>query len=130
MAARLVSERQRLQLTQARMASAAGVSTASQIGYEQGLRAPPTDYTSQLQTLGVDVHYVMFGVRMEDFASDTLDWELMGRIGVAVTSWCASRGFEIRADKFGEVLRLLYNECRRRPRHEPVDVSRVLKLVA
>ena len=130
LASRLTSERQRLQLTQAQVATATGLSTASQIGYEQGLRSPPTDYTCRLRDLGVDVHYVMYGVSSEDFAADTLDWELLGRIVVAVTSWCESRGFEMKAEKFGEVLRLLYNEYRRRPDVQVMDVGRVLQLVA
>ena len=126
---RLASERQRLKLTQAEVAAATGVSTSTLIGYEQGLRSPPTEYTGRLRALGFDIHYLMFGAPSADFASDTLDWELLGRIVTAIYAWCQSRGFEMKPDKFGEVLRLLYNESRRQPT-EVFDVGRVLKLVA
>jgi transcriptional regulator with XRE-family HTH domain len=126
---RLTSERQRLKLTQEKVAAATGVSTATLIGYEQGLRSPPTEFTSRLLPLGFDVHYVMFGSSSSDFASDTLDWELLGRIVTAIYAWCKSRGFEMKPEKFGEVLRILYNESRRQPA-EVFDVGRVLKLVA
>lgn len=127
---RLAGERQRLQLTQAEVAGAAGISAATQIGYEQGLRFPPTDYTARLRELGFDVHFVMFGQASEDEASDRLDWELVGRIVSAVSSWCQTRGFEMRPEKFGEVIRLIYNEYRRKPATEVLDVERILKLVA
>lgn len=127
---RLAGERQRLQLTQAEVAGAAGVSSATQIGYEQGLRSPPTDYTVRLRELGFDVHFVMFGQASEDEASDRLDWELVGRIVSAVSIWCQARGFEMRPEKFGEVIRLIYNEYRRKPATEALDVERILKLVA
>ena len=127
---RLAGERQRLQLTQAGVAGAAGVSAATQIGYEQGLRSPPTDYTARLRELGFDVHLVMFGQASEDEASDRLDWGLVGRIVSAVSSWCQTRGFEMRPEKFGEVIRLIYNEYRRKPATEVLDVERILKLVA
>jgi len=127
---RLAAERQRLQLTQAEVAAFSGVSPATQIGYEQGLRSPSTEYTGRLRDLGFDVHYVMFGESSEDLASDTLDWELVGRIVSAVSAWCQSRGFEMKPEKYGEVIRLLYNEYRRKPATEVLDVGRLLKLVA
>lgn len=127
--ARLASERQRLKLTQAEVAAATGVSTSTLIGYEQGLRSPPTDYTGRLRGLGFDVHFLMFGTPSADFASDTLDWELLGRSVTAIVAWCQSRGFEIKPEKFGEVLRIVYNESRRQS-DKQFDVGRVLKLVA
>ena len=126
---RLASERQRLKFTQAEVAAATGVSTSTQIGYEQGLRSPPTEYTGRLRELGFDVHFLIFGTSSADFASDTLDWELLGRIVTAVFAWCQSRGFEMKAEKFGEVLRVIYNESRRQPAEE-FDVGRILSLVA
>ncbi len=126
---RLTSERQRLKLTQVEVAAATGVSTPTVIGYEQGLRSPPTEYTGRLRALGFDVHYLMFGSTSADFASDTLDWELLGNVVTAINTWCQSRGFEMKQEKYGEVLRLLYNESRRHCPEE-FDVGRVLKLVA
>lgn len=127
---RLAAERQRLQLTQAEVANSAGVSAATHIGYEQGLRSPSTEYTTHLKELGFDVHFVMFGHSSEALASDILDWELVGRIVSAVTSWCQARGFEMKPEKFGEVIRLIYNERKRKPVAEALDVERILKLVA
>ena len=126
---RLSSERQRLRLTQAEVAAATGVSAATLIGYEQGLRSPSTEYASRLHSLGYDVHYVMFGESSANFAADVLDWDLLGRVVTAIHAWCQSRGLEMKPEKFGEVLRIVYNESQRRPEEE-FDVGRVLKLVA
>ena len=126
---RLTRERQRLKLTQAALAVATGVSTPTVVGYEQGHRSPPTSFTVQLQALGFDVHYVMYGQPAPDFAADVLDWELVGWITVEIFRWCRANGLDLKPEKFGEVLRILYNESRRST-DGPVEVGRVLKLVA
>lgn len=59
---RLVEERKRLGLTQARFAELGGVSKRSQIAYEQG-RPPTTDYLVAIAAAGVDVLYVVTGER-------------------------------------------------------------------
>jgi len=126
---RLIRERQRLKLTQAALAAATGVSTPTVVGYEQGQRSPPTTFTTQLRGLGFDVHYVMFGAPAPDFAADVLDWELVGRITTEIFSWCREHGLDVKSEKFGEVLRILYNESRRSS-EVTIDVGRVLRLVA
>ena len=126
---RLTRERQRLKLTQAALAAATGVSTPTVVGYEQGQRSPPTSFTTQLRGLGFDVHYVMYGQPAPDFAADALDWELVGRITTEIFGWCRANGLDLKPEKFGEVLRILYNESRRST-EGPVEVGRVLKLVA
>lgn len=125
---RLTSERQRLRLSQAEMAKKTGRARASQVGYEQGIRSPSVDYMCRLRALGVDINFVMFGVSSADFAVDNLDWELLGRIVIVTTNWCQSRGFEMKPEKFGEVLRILYNEHNRRPDTQELAVDRALQL--
>jgi transcriptional regulator with XRE-family HTH domain len=127
---RLSSERRRLKRTQADVATSAGVSTPTQVAYEQGVRSPPMDYLCRLRTLGFDFVYLMFDQSSADFAVEKLDWEVMAKIILAVEAWCRLREVEIDPDKMGEVLRLLYNECRRQSEVEPFDVGRILKLVA
>ena len=129
LAGRLISERRRLQLTRAQLAAAVGSSGASQTGYEQGDRYPPTDYMCQLRGLGVDVLYVMFGESSQDFVADNLDWELLGRIVAAITRWCQSSGSDLKPEKFGKVFRLLYEEHRRRPDAQEMEVGSILELV-
>jgi len=60
---RLKAERSRLQLSQAAMAEAGGVSLNSQSNYENGHRSPDAAYLSRVAAIGVDVAYLLTGVR-------------------------------------------------------------------
>lgn len=60
---RIKEERQRLGLTQAEMAEAAGVSKRSQANYESGDRDPNLAYLEAVARIGVDVGYVLTGTR-------------------------------------------------------------------
>lgn len=61
---RLKAERARLGLSQAAMAEAGGVSLNSQSNYENGHRVPDASYLERVASLGVDVTYVVIGVRV------------------------------------------------------------------
>lgn len=71
-AGRLVAERERLRLTQIELRERMGVSKASQIRYESGDSSPDADYLAELDAIGVDVMYLLTGVRRSDALSDEL----------------------------------------------------------
>lgn len=60
---RLKAERSRLQLSQAAMAEAGGVGLNSQSNYENGHRSPNAAYLARMAAIGVDVTYLLTGVR-------------------------------------------------------------------
>ncbi|WP_418122570.1 helix-turn-helix domain-containing protein [Variovorax sp. 160MFSha2.1] len=60
---RLKAERSRLRLSQAAMAEAGGVGLNSQSNYENGHRSPDAEYLARVATIGVDVTYLLTGVR-------------------------------------------------------------------
>lgn len=60
---RLAEERRRLGLSQEAIAIAAGVQRRAQINYEAGKRAPTVEYLAGVAAGGVDVAYVLTGVR-------------------------------------------------------------------
>lgn len=60
---RLREERDRLGLSQVDFAKKAGCSRRSQSNYELNERAPDTDYLTEIGKIGVDVAYVVTGVR-------------------------------------------------------------------
>jgi len=60
---RLKEERTRLGMSQTRFASIAGVGKTTQINYESGSRAPDMDYLAAVARFGVDVQYVITGIR-------------------------------------------------------------------
>ena len=60
---RLKAERVRLRLSQAAMAEAGGVGLNSQSNYENGHRSPDAAYLERIAALGVDIAYLVTGVR-------------------------------------------------------------------
>lgn len=60
---RLREERKRLKLTQGDMAAAGGVKANAQVNYEKGERAPTADYLQKVLAAGIDVTYLLTGLR-------------------------------------------------------------------
>lgn len=62
---RLRQERQRLSLSQATMANIGGIKANAQSVYESGRRSPRAEYLAKIAAAGVDVSYVLTGVRSQ-----------------------------------------------------------------
>lgn len=62
---RLKEERKRLGKTQEELAEAGGVRRLSQIQYENETTAPSTRYLSGIAAAGVDLSYVLLGLRLK-----------------------------------------------------------------
>lgn len=67
---RLRAERQRCNLRSAELAEAAGVSKTTQINYENGTRAPDANYLAAAAKVGLDVLFVVTGVRSTAIADE------------------------------------------------------------
>lgn len=65
---RLREERERLKLSQPSMAGAAGTTKQTQYAYETDKTPPKASYLAKVASLGVDVGYVITGVRAENVA--------------------------------------------------------------
>lgn len=61
--ARLLEERTRLNLTQLAMAEAIGGARLSVIHYESGRSSPAAETLAAMESIGVDVRYVLTGMR-------------------------------------------------------------------
>lgn len=64
-AERLREERIRLELSQTEFAALGGVQKRSQINYESGERLPDAGYLASIASAGVDVAYVLTGIRVQ-----------------------------------------------------------------
>jgi len=60
---RLREERERISFTQPQIAKMANVSKTTQVNYEQGARKPDSEYLFLISEVGIDVQYVLTGVR-------------------------------------------------------------------
>lgn len=129
-ATRLRLERTRLKLSQAQLAAAGGVSTPSQIGYEQGNRMPVIDYLQGVMAVGVDAGFILTGVPKRVASGESLDWDLLRKIVTGIDEWCGDHEVEIAAEKLGELLKVLYLRFAAAQRVERKELESVLKLVA
>ena len=126
---RLREERQRLNLTQAAVATGAGVSVPSQVAYEQGTRTPDIHYLTNLERLGFDERYLRHGVRAERHATDALDWEFFKDVQSSVQKWCRGNQLEMDEADLTEITRLLYDQMIVDREVKPKALDRILTLV-
>lgn len=63
--AKLKEERKRLSLSQTDLGKACGVTKQAQIRYEKGERQPDSDYLQKAHKAGVDVSYLITGIRTQ-----------------------------------------------------------------
>lgn len=75
---RLKEERKRLGLSQAALSVVGGVSRDSQAGYESGRSDAGTAYLAAIASAGVDVMYILTGVRSESCNPQTVAEEMSG----------------------------------------------------
>lgn len=61
---RLIEERKRLGLNQSDFGTLGGVTKDSQLNYEKGFRKPDSGYLEAIAAHGVDVGYLLTGIRM------------------------------------------------------------------
>lgn len=111
---RLREERERTGLNQTDFGVRAGVSRGTQKAYEQGTSSPDVRYLAALQTIDVDVHYVLIGARSESSLS-ALEQQLLqlfrgspfalqaAAIGALEAGLKADRGVIVQGDVSGQV---------------------------
>lgn len=73
---RLREERERLGLSQPAMGEIGGVKKLTQLNYEKGERSPDAAYLSAISKFGVDVQFVVTGIRSAE-ALDADEQELL-----------------------------------------------------
>lgn len=78
---RLKEERERLGFSQTEFSAVAGASKNSQYNYEKGDRSPDANYLAAVAEKGVDILYVVTGVRKPQ-AADCIPAELLEFVGV------------------------------------------------
>lgn len=70
---RLTEERKRIGLNQKDFAEIGGVTKTSQVNYESGERSPNVDYLQAIASTGVDVQYILTGIRTSGIAVEMKD---------------------------------------------------------
>lgn len=127
---RIKTLRQKLGWSLQQMASAAGVSKASQVGYERGLRVPDACYICRLAAEGVDAGYLIWGVEGQ-IVEAAVRWEVVATISECIESWSEHLGTgHLARDRRQWLLRHLYDLLRERSVIDTEEVNSMLALVS
>ncbi|MBS4015405.1 MAG: helix-turn-helix transcriptional regulator [Candidatus Latescibacteria bacterium] len=89
---RLRSARERMGLTQDEFARLGGVQKLAQLNYEKGERSPSAEYLNNLEPYGVDIHYLMTGIRPSKASPQSIDIELLAIIIAKIEAALARLG--------------------------------------
>lgn len=92
---RLKEERERLKLSQTALADAVGTTKKTQIDYEKDNTQPKAMYMAKVAEMGVDVAYVITGMRLENVASTPSELAFLRNCRAFKTS--AARASALRA---------------------------------
>lgn len=122
----LRSERARLGLTQAQVATIGGVSKTTQVAYEAGAHPPDLHYVGKLARAGFDEVFLLTGQRL----SLNYDWKLVASLVDAILEWSQERSVRIPREKLEDLLLTLYQQFERAQAIDPAVLNRTLRLVA
>ena len=92
--ARLREERERLKLTQPAIAEAAGTTKRTQSAYETDKTPPKGSYLAKVAIFGVDVGYVITGIRAENVAHNAMELSYLRQCRVLATKDLAKQGLD------------------------------------
>ena len=129
-AERLRKERARLELPQAQVCVAGGVSKSTQVAYECDQRVPDLEYLDGIATLGVNKVFVATGLSATNFAAKHFEWELHREILGAICEFATEHGISIPPTKLSDLIHLLYDEFSSSGKIESATLARALRLVA
>ncbi|WP_372502356.1 helix-turn-helix transcriptional regulator [Tistrella mobilis] len=108
---RLKAERARIGVNQKEMAARLGVSLNTYGRYERGLRSPELRALERLASMGIDVHWLLTGERVErQQVPAEVDPQLMGMIVDAVRAMYRAEGAAIPDRTLGEEASRIYTE--------------------
>lgn len=87
---RLRNERERLGFTQTALGKLAGIGRTTQHVYETDVRSPDVAYLEKMQGSGVDVAYLLLGVRRKAIGADSvsLSYSALANIYRIVDEYC------------------------------------------
>lgn len=107
---RLRAERRRLNLTQAQLGTAGGVSLSSQHAYESSTHSPDANYLTKIATAGVNVHYVLFGERTRPAALSDDEFLALSEISRVVHDWASKRNVPIPPQTRAHLIRTFFQQ--------------------
>ncbi|MFZ5567846.1 MAG: helix-turn-helix domain-containing protein [Pseudomonadota bacterium] len=107
---RLRIERTRLSLNQSEAADALGVGRSAYVHYEFGRSVPDANALMKAQSLGMDLWWIVTGVRHADEAIDHMNLEALKSVTLAVTDFNKSQDLKLTSEQENELIRVLYKQ--------------------
>ncbi len=115
---RLKQARLKVGLLQAELAHAGGVTRTAQVRYESGETAPSVDYLRGIQSTGVDVPFILFGLSAAEISSvleppiqsTAIDWQKIKQAVNDVDSFLRVAAPNCPEEKKWELVQRVYEE--------------------
>ena len=126
---RLRAERKRLGLTQSQLGARGGVSLGSQHAYESGIHRPDTRYLALIAEAGIDMQYVVLGLKTEPRPPSSVDWKAMEEIGLLIEQSETEHGGHMPLALKFHFLRVFYEQYSANRQLDLANYSVTLKLV-
>ena len=130
---RLREERLKLGLNQASLGEIGGVKLFAQSNYENGKRKPNAEYLAAVAARGVDVQYVLTGVKAEQDSQPSFpidaDAALLVRIAEKLEQVAASAGKRWAAGELVKISLEIYGFLKEEENVSDDKVDRVIRLV-
>lgn len=127
---RLRGERKRLGLTQAELASRAGVSRAAVATYEAGRTPPDVAFIDRLREAGVRTSYVVDGEAGAASAAAVFDWELARHLMARVAEYARKNNVDLEPTQLIDLVQVLYAGARRDREVDTETIAAALRLAA
>lgn len=129
-ARRLGEERRRLELSQTDFAALGGVAKQTVVAYEKGSRRPDVEFLTDVMDAGVDLQYLVSGMRAGARVMQDVDWQLLGAIFAGLEEACRALNLRIKAEKRSELIRVLYTHFAAHRAVDTEELQRILILAA
>lgn len=107
---RLRAERTRLSLNQSEAADALGVGRSAYVHYEFGRAVPDGDALMKAHSLGMDLWWIVTGVRHAEEAIDHMNLEALKSVTLAVTDFNKGQGLNLTSEQENQLIRVLYKQ--------------------
>jgi transcriptional regulator with XRE-family HTH domain len=107
---RLRAERVRLDLNQSEAADTLGVGRGAYVHYEFGRSSPDADAITKAVSLGMDVWWILTGVRHADAGIDHLNLDALKAVALAVTDFNRDQNLNLTSDQENQLIRILYKQ--------------------
>lgn len=117
-------------MNQSEAADALGVGRSALVHYEFGRSVPDANALMNARSLGMDLWWIVTGVRHAEEAIDHINPEALKSVTLAVTDFNKSQGLDLTSEQENELIRVLYKQFIQLGEHSNESLATLLMKAA